>query len=82
MKKLRKLALIGLAGLGLPVFAEGSVTYTTPPGLTDAINTAKATAEGLAGDIVPAAVVILFAFAGLLGVYLLWRVVRRGAGGR
>lgn len=78
-----KLATVAaLAGSVGSALAEGEVTYSAPPGLSDAINTAKATDTGMAGDIVPAAVVILFAFAGLIGVYLVWKVFRRGAGGR
>lgn len=80
MAKFKKL----LVALGLaPLSALATdPTYTSPPGLSDAISTAQTTAQGLAGDIVPAAVVILFAFAGLFGVYLIWKVFRKGASGR
>lgn len=57
-------------------------TYTTPPGLQRALDTATATAEGMAGDVLPVVVTILFAFAGLVGIWLIWRVFKRGAGGR
>lgn len=78
-----RLAVAGLLASGSSALAEGaSFTYTTPPGLQDAIDTAKGTASGLAGDVIPAAVVIIFAFAGLVGVWLLWRVFKRGASGR
>lgn len=80
MALLKKTAI--LAALSpLAALAEGA-SYTSPPGMSEALNTAKATAEGMAGEVVPAAVVILFAFAGLVGVYLIWRIFRRGAGGR
>ena len=78
--KTKAVALLGLGG-SVVASAEG-VTYAAPPGLQNAIDTAKATATGMAGDIIPAAVVILFAFAGLIGVYLIWRVFKRGASGR
>lgn len=75
--------LAGLAAVSpVAVFAEGEATPSTIPGLQTAIDTAKDTATAMAGQVVPAAVVILFAFAGLVGVYLVWRVFRRGAGGR
>lgn len=66
-------------------FAEGegtTVTYSTPPGLQRALDTATATAEGMAGDVLPVVVTILFSFAGLIGIWLIWRVFKRGAGGR
>lgn len=73
----------GLVAAASSALAEGATsTYETPPGLQDAITTAQDAAKGLAGDIVPAAVVIIFAFAGLVGVWLLWRVFKRGASGR
>ena len=83
MKNTVKKIVAGVAAAAAPLGALAEdAAYTSPPGLTDAINTAKSTASGMAGEIVPAAVVILFAFAGLVGVYLVWRVFRRGAGGK
>lgn len=79
---LKKKLLAFLAGIGaLPALAADGA-YASPPGLTDAINTAKTTASGMAGEILPAAVAILFAFAGLIGIWLIWRVFKRGASGR
>lgn len=76
-----KRKLFTLLGLG-SVAASAQETTTTIPGLSDAITTAQSTATSMAGQVVPAAVVILFAFAGLVGVFLVWKVFRRGAGGR
>lgn len=74
-----------LATAAAALAAGGAVaqdTTVTIPGLSDAISTAQNTATAMAGQVIPAAVGILFAFAGLVGVYLVWRVFRRGAGGR
>lgn len=74
-----------IAGMMAPAaaFAEGATgTAYATPGLSDAIDNAKATATQMATDIVPAAVTIIFTFAGLLGVYLIWRVFKKGVSGR
>jgi len=77
-----KSKLATIAGSLLAGGAMAEDAAVTIPGLSDAIDTAKNTATSMAGQVIPAAVAILFAFAGLVGVYLVWRVFRRGAGGR
>lgn len=79
--KLKKL-LAALAFAPVAALAEGESAAVSIPGLSDAIDTAKDTAGAMAGEVVPAAVAIIFAFAGLVGVYLIWRVFKRGASGR
>lgn len=79
--KLKKL-LAALAFAPVAALAEGESAAVSIPGLSDAIDTAKDTASSMAGEVVPAAVAIIFAFAGLVGVYLIWRVFKRGASGR
>lgn len=69
----------GLALVGGVASAQES--GTTIPGLADAISGAQSTATAIAGQVVPAAWPILAAFAGLLGIYLIWRVLKRGARG-
>lgn len=78
----RKKLLAALAFSPAAALAEGESAAVSIPGLSDAIDTAKDTATAMAGDVVPAAVAIIFAFAGLVGVYLIWRVFKRGASGR
>lgn len=71
----KKLAVVG-AFAPLAALAEGENTI---PGLTEAISQAQSTATSMAGAVVPGAVSIVFAFAGLLGVYLVWKILRRAA---
>lgn len=70
----KKLAIAG-AFAPLAVFAEGEGI----PGLSAAITQAQGTATEMAGAIVPGAVSIVFAFAGILGVFLVWKILRRAA---
>jgi Kef-type K+ transport system membrane component KefB len=74
-----KVATVGGSLLAGGAMAEDAVSI---PGLADAISTAQSTATAMAGQVTPAATGILFAFAGLIGVYLIYRVFRRGASGR
>lgn len=62
------------------VFAEGENAVTVP-GLDNAITTATNTASSMAASIVPAAVTIIFAFAGIMGVWAVWKLLKRGVKG-
>lgn len=72
-----KKIIAGIAAASpLAGFAEG--TTVAVPGLADAITTAENTATSMATSLVPAAVAIVFAFAGILGVWAVWKLLRRG----
>lgn len=77
---MKKKILAALAGLSpFAVFAEGE--SVTIPGLSNAISTAQGTATEMATQLVPAAVAIVFAFAGILGVWAVWKLLKRGVRG-
>lgn len=76
---MKKTALTLLASGGaVPALAQETVTI---PGLSDAITSAQGTATAMAGQLVPAAVTIVFAFAGILGVWAVWKLLKRGVKG-
>lgn len=78
MKTKKILAWLAAAA---PLGALAQEQSVTVPGLADAITTAENTATSMASSLVPAAVTIVFAFAGILGVWAVWKLLRRGVRG-